>query len=362
VISESELQELAGLESQGLPVLSLYLDTDLTQQPKGKCRLVLRDLLDRVEGLASGKDLEKVQAFFDLEYDWQARGVVVFSAADQELWRVYPLAVPIESEIHSGDRFYLKPLTQLLDTYGRYGVILVDRESARFFLMHLGQIEKKSTWTGEDLKRHKQGGWSAARYQRHVDNLAEQNLKMAAEATTRFCRENSCRCIILGGSEETVSQFEEILPKALRKQVVGVLSVDVEAPAAEVMQLSTELIRSEEQHRAQNLVEDTITAAAKGEGAVTGTADTFYVAHEGRIHTLVVEKDFETDGYLCDGCGYISAEPITKCPFCGGKPRLVRKAVNRVVQRVLEAGGKVRTVDASEALEKAGHMGAILRY
>lgn len=362
MITEKELQELAGFVSEGTPALSLYLDTDLTQQSKEKCKLVLRDLLDKVRDSASDKDLAQVERFLDLEYDWQARGVAIFSAAEQGFWRAYPLAAGIESEAHTGDRLYLKPLTQFLDHYDRYGVVLVDRESARFFLLHLGQIEEKSEWIGQDLKRHKQGGFAAARYQRHVDKQAEQNLKLAAEATTRFCQENRCKGVILGGAEETLARFREMLPKALQKQIIGTLVLDVTAPASEVMERATELIRDEENKRQQKLVEDLITAAAKGAGAVTGLADTFYVAHQGRAHILVVEKGFEADGYLCDGCQYVSAEPVTKCPFCGGKPHKIHGAVNRVVQRVIAAGGKVETVTENEALAKAGHIGAILRY
>jgi len=362
VINESELQELASFESQEKSVLSLYLNTDLTQQAKEKCKLVLRDLLERVKDSALDKDIAKVERFFDLEYDWQAKGVAIFSSVDQKFWRVYPLALPIENGAHTGDRLYLKPLTQLFDEYERYGVVLVDRESARFFLIHLGQIEEKSEWIGKDLKRHKQGGFAAARYQRHVDKQAEQNLKLAAEATTRFCKDNRCHRVILGGSDETLPQFRDMLPKALQKQIIGTLVVDMTAPATEVMERSAELIQAEERQRKQKLVEDLITAAAKGAGAVTGLADTFYVVHQGRVHTLIVEKDFEADGYLCDGCHYISAEPITKCPFCGGKPYLIHEAVNRIVHRVIEAGGTVEIVINNEALAKAGHIGAILRY
>jgi len=361
MIGEAELQELAGYESKESPVLSLYLDTDLTQQPKEKCKLVLRDLLKQVADAASDKDVSRIGTFFDLEYDWQAKGVALFSSVDQGLWRAYPLAVPIDNEIHAGAKFYAKCLVQLLDVYSRYCVVLVDRAKARFFLVHLGQIIDKSEWVGEDVKWHKQGGWSAARYQRHVDKQAEQNLKMAAKTMTRFCKKSACRRIILGGAEDTLVQYREMLPKALQRLVIGTLSVDVTAPAVEVIERSTDLIRAEEQRGTRQLVEDMITATAKGGGAVTGLADTFYAAHEGRIHTLVVEKGLEAEGYLCDGCGYVSAEP-TKCPFCGGKPHLVHHAVNRVVHRVVDAGGTMKTVEDNEALVKAGRIGAILRY
>lgn len=361
MITENELQELASLESMNRPVLSVFLNTDLTQQPKEQCRLVLRDMLDKVAGLAA-EDVARVQKFLDFEYDWQAKGVAIFSAGGGELWRVYSLPVAIANEVHSGERPYLKPLTQLLSEYNRYGVVLVDREGARFFLMHLGQVEEKGAWTGQDLKRHKQGGFAAARLQRHVDKQAQQNLKQVAEATVRFCEANRCRGLILGGSEETLPRFRAMLPKAVQKQIVGTLSLDMTATATEVLARATELVQVQERQREQKLVEDLITASAKGGGAVTGLADTFYVAHQGRVHTLVVERGFEVDGYLCGGCNYVSAEPIATCPFCGGRPQLIHGAVNRVVQQVLEAGGNVETVGASETLDKAGHVGAILRY
>jgi peptide chain release factor subunit 1 len=362
VINERELQQLASFKAAGSPVLSLYLNTDLTQQLKEQSKLVLRNLLDSVADTASDEDRERVERFFDLEYDWQGRSVALFSSVAQDLWRVYPLALPLDSEVHASDRVYVKPLTELLNEYDRHGVILVDRESARFLLIHMGQITEESEWVGEDLKRHKQGGFAAARYQRHVDKQAEQNLKLAAEAATRFCKENRCRGIILGGADDTLAQFQDMLPKAVQKTVIGTIAADMVDPRDDLMDRAVQLIRRQERRKEQRLVEQMITGAAKGAGAVTGLADTFYVAHQGRVHTLVVEKDFETEGYLCDGCGLVSAEPISKCPLCAGKPQKITDAVNRVMQKVIESGGEVRVVKDNKALAEAGRIGAVLRY
>jgi peptide chain release factor subunit 1 len=362
VIDESQLQELASFESKEAPVLSLYLNTDLTQQPKEKCRLVLRELLERVRGSVSDGDLARVEGFFDQEYDWKARSVAIFALATEGFWRVYALALPIASEVYAGTRVLLRPLSDYFDEYGRYAVVLVDREGARFFVVHLGRIEEKSEWFGEEVKRHKQGGSASTRFQRRVDRQAGQNLKLAADATTRFCQENQCGRLVLAGSDETVAQFRDMLPKALRKQLVGTLGLDMEASVVEVRDRAAELMRSVGQQRQQQLVTDLVTAAAKGGGAVIGVADTLYAAHEGRVHTLVVEKGFETEGYLCEGCGYLSPQQMARCASCGGEPQRVSDAVNRIVGRVIEVGGKVEVVQDSEALAKAGHIGAVLRY
>ena len=362
MIEGSELRELATFVSKGTPALSLYLDTDLTQQPKEKCLLVLRDLLQQVAASVSDADRLRVERFFTLEHDWQARGIALFSATEEDLWRVYPLPLPVDNAAHTGDGLYLAPLTEFMVEHERYATVLVDRESARFFLIQPGQIEERNEWVGQDLKRHKQGGFAAARFQRHEDNLAEQNLKLAAEVTARFCRETRCAGLILSGSEETIASFRERLPKELQKRVLGTLSLEMAAPVTQIMERSAELVQCKEHERKDVLVDRLVTAAAKGGDAVIGLADTFYMVHQGRAHTLVLEKGFDAVGYACGDCNYVSAEPIEKCPFCGGSPRKIRGAVNWVVRRVLEGGGKVETVGDSQALKKAGHIGAILRY
>ncbi len=362
MISQNELEELASFVSAGAPALSLYLDTDLTQQPKEKCKLVLRDLLQKVEESVCEADMARVDQFFALEYDWQARAVALFAADGEGLWRVYRLPLPVESQAHTGDGLYLAPLAEVVVEHERVGIVLVDRESARFFLAQLGEIEEKNEWVGQDLKRHKQGGFAASRLQRHEDNVADQNLKLAAEVAARFCRENQCTGIILGGSDETVPLFRDRLPKAVQKLVLGTLHLDMASSATEVMERSMELVLNQECERKQELVESMITAAAKGGDAVIGLADTFYMVHQGRVRTLILEKGFDAEGYLCDDCDYVSAELIEKCPFCGGSPRKVEGAVNWIIRSILTAGGKVEAVTDSEALSRAGHIGAILRY
>lgn len=362
MLDEKQLHELAGFRSESGTVLSVYVNADLSGQSKEHAKLVMREALDRVRAQADIRDVSRVEDYLDREYDWQARSVAFFSAAADSLWRVFALPVAVQTEAHVGSVPYLKPMAQLLDDYSRYGVALVDRERVRLFLVHMGGIEEKEGWAGEEVKHHKQGGFSAKQYQRRDDQLARQNLRRSAEATARLMEQSHAAGLILGGSDETLPRFRELLPKALQKMVIGTLALDMEASLVEVRAKAAELISAGEQEQEARLVEEIVTAAAKGGGAVTGLPDTLYVAHQGRVRTLVVERGFEMAGYLCGGCGYVSAEPIGTCPFCGEKPEPITDAVNRLVQKVIDSGAKVHVVDPSEALTKAGHVGAILRY
>ena len=362
MLDEKQLRELASFRSESGTVLSVYVNTDLAGQSKEHVKLVTREALDKVREQANYEDIARIETYLDREYDWQARALALFSAAGDSLWRSFALPVPMQTEAHLGSVPYLKPMTQLFDDYSRHVIAVVDREQVRLFLMQLGGIEEKEGWAGQEVKHHKQGGFSAQQYQRHDDELARQNMRQSAEATSKLMEQSNATGLILGGSEETLPRFREMLSKALQKRVIGTVALDMEASAAEIKEKATELVSAGEQEQEVQLVEEMVTAAAKGAGAVTGLPDTFYVAHQGRVRTLVVERGFEAPGYLCGGCGYVSAEPVGKCPFCGGKPEPIADAVNRLVQKALDSGAKVEVVAPSEALTKAGHVGAILRY
>ncbi len=372
MFSENDLQELVDFHSEESPVLSLYLDVDPTKRSTDEYKLVLRGLLKEATGQAQREDIAAVERYFDHEYDWQGKGVVLFSCLEQDFWRAYPLAVPVDSHVYVSKRPYIKPLTDILDAYGRYGVVLVDQEGARLFLFQLGELQETSGTIGEEVKRMKHGGGSAAgrrhrggvtaRTGRREEEIVQRNLKEAAELTAKFCAGERCGRIILSGTEQTVAQFQEMLPKDLQDQVVGSFPAGMTASETEVLDRSLEIIAEVEREREKELVESAITAAAKGGAGVIGLADTLGAVYEGRVRILLVDEGYKATGYRCQQCGYIAAQAKENCPFCGGKVEQIDDAVDLIVRGVIDQGGQFEVVRDSPDLEKAGHIAALLRY
>jgi len=362
MILEKDLVELAAFRAPSAPILSLYLNVDPHRRTTEKYKLALRNQLDSVAELADPADLARVERYFDLEYNWQGRGVACFSCQAADFWRAYPLWVPVEDAVFVGEHPYVKPLNDVMGTYARHGVALISREGARFFIFEQGEVEEIGSLLGEDVKRHKQGGWASSRYQRHEDAAAYRNLKEAAEATVNFCREHDCQRLILAGTEKTVAQFQPLLPKALQEQIVGSLAIDMTATPAEVAERSLELAQQVAQQRRAALVEQVITATAKGSWGALGLADTLRLLEEGRVHHLVLAEGYHATAHQCEHCGYMTVEAMERCVFCGGKMRLLKDAVNAIVCRAIERGVEVTTVRDNDGLEKAGSIGAILRY
>lgn len=361
MITENELQRLVEFQSEGTPVLSVFLNVEPARRSKEEYKLALRQLLKNVAGQAAPEDIERAERYFNLEYNWQGKGVALFSCLAGGLWQTYQLPVPIKDAAFVQGRPYVKILTDLMDQYAPYGVILVSKEGARLLSVSMGEIESSADHLGEETKRHRQGGPAAARYQRRDDEQANHNLKASADLAATFFRPRHKR-LLLGGTDETVALFRTFLPKALQELVAATIPIDVTAPDSEVLAKSMEALKEVEKAEEAKLVEQAITLAAKGDTGATGLDDTLSAIQEERVHILLVNQDFHAPGYRCESCGYVTAATPGKCTYCGGVLVPVDDVVEFVVSRVVERGGQVEFAHSSPKLKEAGGIGAILRY
>ncbi len=361
MFTTDDMQELVGFQSTGAPVLSVYLNVDPTQRTTDEYRLILRGLLREAGNNAAPEDIAEVEKYFDFEYDWQGKGVVVFSCRAEGFWRAYPLAVPVPNRVYVGSRPYIRPLTEVLDDYNRYGVVLVDREGARLFLFEQGELQETTGTMGELPKRHKKGGWAAQKYQRWADGHARRNLKDAAELTAKFFAGGRCNRLILGGTEDNVTQFKAMLPKAQQNMVVGSFAIDMAASESDVLDYSLEVIRQVEREQEKELVEKLIASWKRGQ-AVVGLSDTLVAIQEQRVWTLLTLMGYGEPGYRCESCRYLTLQERPACPLCGGELKRMDDIVDHAVRRAMEQRVEVEVVRDSQELEGAGKIGAILRY
>jgi peptide chain release factor subunit 1 len=366
VTTTSELAELLEFKSDQ-PVLSIYLNTDPTTAGADHYKLRLRGLL---KGVKLTEDVRLVERYIEHEYDWSGRSVALFSCAGEGFFRAYPLAIPLRSRLRVDTRPHVKPLVNLFDSYGSYGVVLVDQQEARLFYFHLGELQEEGELIGEGIRRTKSGGGSQSPGRRggvtgmtrRTEEQAERNMREAAEFTSGFFRDRHVRRVLIGGTEDNVALFRGMLPKSWQSLVVGAFPISMGASHTEVLEKAMEIASKAERKREARLVEQVITAAAKGRGGVLGLDDTLRAVHEGRVQSLALQDGLRAPGYRCQGCGYITAQGLDECPFCGNPFEEISDAVEMAVRRVMQDGGLVEVVHENPDLETAGGIGAILRY
>ena len=365
MFTDNVLRELLNYSSPD-PVLSVYMNTDMTEGTTDALKLRLRTLLKEVH---LPKDEAAILKYFELEREWTGRSVAMFSSAAQNYFRAFPIAVPVRSRVFVGDQPYVKPLADLLDAYGGYGVALVDTQGARLFQFHLGELKEQEGILGDEVRHTKRGGSSSifghlggiGGKARHSDEMVERNLKESAEFAAKFFGENHVRRILIGGTDKNVNQFQSHLPKTWQSLVIGRFPISMTARPAEVQKKAFEIGQQAERRREKRLVEDMITSASKGAGGVLRLEDTLGAVHEGRVQTLVAQEGYRAEGFQCQGCGYLTTQEEQDCPFCGNSFAKIDDAVEMAIRKVMKDGGEVEIVYENPDLKKVG-IGGVLRY
>jgi len=366
MITDNDLHELLEYQAPS-PVLSLYLNTEPVEGGVESHRKRLRSMLKEID---MPEDVLVVERYFEYEFDWSGNSVVVFSCQADDFFRGYSLALPVRSRVRLGNRPYVKPLADLLDAYGGYGVALVDKQAARLFYFHLGELREEEGVHGEAVRHTKRGGGSQAQGRRggtagqtnYAEEVADRNIKDAAEAAAQFFTEKSVRRVIIGGTEDTVKPFQNQLPKAWQSLVIGTFPISMTASKDEVLERAVQIVKDADARRDVKLVDAVITGAAKGRGAVVQLEDTLRAVHDGRVQTLLIKEAFRAKGYLCTGCGYVTSEEIAKCPYCDGQFDQISDVVELAVRQVMASGGEVEVLHDDLGLGNYEHIGAILRY
>jgi peptide chain release factor subunit 1 len=365
MFTDNVLRELLDYSSPD-QVLSVYMNTDMTEGTADALKLRLRTLLKEVD---LPEDEAAIFKYFELEREWTGRSIAMFSCAAQDYFRAFPIAVPIRSRVFVGEQPYVKPLADLLDAYGGYGVAVVDKQGARLFQFHLGELKEQEGILGEEVRHTKRGGASSifgrlggiAGKARHSENTIARNLKESAVFAAKFFEENHIRRVLIGGTEENVKQFKSFLPKTWQSLVVGTFPISMTAHPDEVQKKALEIGQQAERRREMRLVDKIITSAAKGAGGVVRLDDTLSAVHEGRVQTLIVREGYRAQGFQCQGCGYITTQSLATCAFCGKSFAQIKDAVEMAVRKVMRDGGDVEIVYGSPKLEEVG-IGGVLRY
>ncbi|MCO6451279.1 MAG: hypothetical protein J5I90_10880 [Caldilineales bacterium] len=365
MIHESDLRELVEFDGQDYGVLSLYLNVDPRQVSMDQYRLSLRNLLNGNNNVDPA-DRERVERYFDLEYERKSRGVVCFSCQELGFWRTYTFNVPVEDAIMVDRRPLVRRLVELFETYGNFGVVAIDKLGGRFFTFNMGVLEEASGIVGEDVKRHKQGGWAASRYQRHEDEAAMSNLRAVAELTEQYARQYEWRRLVLAGTDGNVAHFQTLLPQHIQKLIVGTTPLELTADTQEVRERAESVAFAARAQYHQQLAEDLLVAAGKGGPAVVGLGSTLDALQGGRVQQLLLTDSYEVaEDHVqrCTICNFLSVEPNGVCPVCSSATEPLPDAINTVARRAIAQQAEVIILPADNPLVERGYqVGAYLRF
>jgi peptide chain release factor subunit 1 len=373
MLSREELREIAKIRGNGAYFVSLYLNVNPMTNVKYNYMIHVKSMLkqtaDKLDKSILKKvsdDFEKIESYVLTNKTVFKKGLAILSSGENKYWKEFHLSVPLKNEIIVDTTPYIKPLLDVIDNYQRYAILLVGKESARIFTVHLGEIDEYTEVHSDDVPgKHKKGGWfslSEKSYERHTDHHVTLHLKDVLKELDAFLSGEYVGKLIIGGAEEAVTKVKSMLPPSVSDKIIGTFQAEMFANTNEILKKVEPILQSFEVRKEAETIDELITKAMKNENAVIGIENVLNALQEGRIMKLIILKDYKQAGLSCTKCESLTIQNVTSCPYCKGDMQKARYIVDLMAQKAVEQGALVNIVARNQKLQESGSIGALLRF
>jgi peptide chain release factor subunit 1 len=358
----AQLDRLASTDTGPFPVISLYLNLQANEQGRAQFEPFLRkELAERVKTYpANGperdsleQDAEKIRAYVG-GIDGSVSGLALFASHGADLFETIEMSAPLEEHrLFIGNQPHLYPLARVIDEYPRYLALVTDTHSARILVFATNAVEKTTQIEGTKTKHHKKGGWSQARYQRHVENFHQQHAKEVVEAVAKIVREEAIDKIVVAGDEVIVPLLQEQLPKDVSERIVDVLKLDVRTPEHEVLDSTIAALREKDAEDDRERVDQLIGAYRANGLACVGVENTRRAFEMGQVDELIITA-------VPDAIDVKSPAETAEPDSTEGTAE--ERTAGELIVLARTTAAKIRFIEDASLLDAVGGVGAFLRF
>jgi peptide chain release factor subunit 1 len=347
------IDRLTNFRATTYPVISLYLDGRPDQQGRETYGIFVRkELAAKVrrwperspERESFHRDVERILAWLHDVARPSANGIAIFACAGaDDFFEAVQLDVPIarhELFVEATPRIF--PLVCLADRYRRHAAAVLDRHTARIFVFGLGETEAVGDIAGEKTRRSEAGGWSQARFQRHIDNFTLQHVKEVIAALDDVVRADGIDRVVLAVEEDVIPLVRDHLPKPLEERVVEIIRLDTSAGESEVRERTLEAVRAADAREDADRVARVLDAQRAGGLGAAGMEEVFEALANGQVHELLI------------------SQAPNHIPGVGG--RSSEEIADELVTMARRTSALVRVVEDPTLLASVGGVAARLRY
>jgi peptide chain release factor subunit 1 len=184
-------------------------------------------------------------------------------------------------------------------------------------------------------RKRSMGGWSQARYQRHIEKHRADFAGEAAGQIERLIDREGATRLVLAGDEVAITPLREALsPRALSLVEGEPLRLDIRTPPDAVASEVYPLLARAEADEACSIGDRLVSAVRAGGLGVVGLEATRKALEYGQADTLVLDEDAPIDG----------------------------EARRLLVSQAATTSADVEIVRGHESFSDLGGVGALLRY
>lgn len=369
VITEDTIRDLAAFRGEGVPVTSCYLDVDgrrlrSHRDVEQELDVLLRDVRASANGTASvHDDLARIETYVRGGFDRSnTRGLAIFSCSAHDLWKVIALPVPVRSRVIINKVPAVGQLESVVQEYDRFGVLLADRQRVRMFVFDMGELVDLSEVPAELARDYDtRGERDQGDVSHHVDALAQQHLRRAADLAFAVFGEHGFEHLSVGAPDGIAGELEGLLHPYLRDRLCARIQV-LPGASMEDIRRAAMAVKTDHERRAEAAAVARLRdAVGSGNRGVAGLDAVLAALNERRVEQLLVSDGYSAPGWSCDPCGLL-ATVGRRCKVCGGEMDAIGDVVEEAVDHAMAQSCKVEVCVENADLDVLGRIGALLRF
>ena len=375
----TSLQEILNYVPSNELVVSMYLLVDGSRVTKKDYLSRLNSMIaSRKEELESNLNLnkaqkkklydvlEKIKKYVNDKFRPYSTKTLLIYASEDGLWKVFRLPVIVRSKIIIDPKPHTQSMRTIFKNYKRYGVLLIDREKAQIYSIYLGEIREYLAAFISDVPSkvnfRRQAVLREKKLLSRIEEKLHQFFKLVDDKTLELFREGKFDYLILAGRKEILSKFENYLHSYLQSRCISSIEAEPDSSKTFIQEKAQKIIDGFEMKYKNELVNKLLGEYNSKGWGVVGIEGVISALLIEQIKTLIYDRQFVKEGYICNSCRYLTVDSKDKCPYCGGDLVFYNDIVDEVVEDALNQGCEVVDIEGNEKLIEAGSIGAVLRY
>jgi peptide chain release factor subunit 1 len=378
VITRTELQRISQYQDADGHMLSLYLPVSQDRSEYDH-NIEVKNLFRQAEARyerTNGSSLpetfetlfEDIRVLVRDDAGRYGRGLVLFATPERGILNTRAVPGTVRPAITIDRHPDIAQLVRLVEDYEPYCTCLISRNHARILSGRFDELNELAVFDDDEVPgQHDQGGWSQARYERHIEDHVHRHFKRVARELFELLDRDPYTYLILGGPEEVVAAFREALHPYVSDRIVGEVRLLTEANIKDIRQHSMSVFQDWISETKARQVHRLCHEARAQDLGVHGISDTVDALQRGQVMNIVIDDQVRSSGVICARCEALSvqSDPENRCRYCGGEVRDLEDIVPALVTSAFNQGADVTVIDDDqqrEELARVGGIGALLRF
>jgi peptide chain release factor subunit 1 len=370
-VTAAEIRKLVDRPVGEAPVTSVYLNTDGSRFPKAgdyEARLdgLLRDVRKAAESMDAPRR-DAVLADADAISRWvrqdfqrgDIKGLALF-ASGGEIFGTVQEAIGVRNVARVNDRPYVVPLEALLGRHHHLALVMIERDKARIFRYRLGRVEQYIGIASDVHGQHKQGGWSARRFEKNIEHEMLHHMKEAGEILRKAHEEDTLDALVIAGPQAEAAEFSRTLHPYLQKIVHGEpVSLQQNVEAHDLIDTFKKVEQELVSARRSELLQRLAAAQGQAEKAARGIRHVLEAVNSKRVEVLFVVEGAGEPGFR-SATGALALHESDAAAY-GGPVEAVEDLIDEIIEEAVRGGAHIELFRDEVRLD--GHpVAALLRF